>query len=118
MLRYIFIVRIGCLKLLIFRYTRLIRKLNALKYTDYLEECAKSVVNETHLPSDAALLYYIRLAHHTEDVSDTFGFEGSSPRQNMTEEGIAFSVRTFELKLTEYKADMPPFIASDRQFHF
>jgi hypothetical protein len=114
MLRYFFIVRANYLNLLISRYTRLIRKLNALKFTDYLEECAKSLVTETHLPSDAALLYYIRLAHHTEDVSDTFGFDGSNPRQNMTEEGVAFSVRTFELRLAQYKADMPPFIASDR----
>ncbi|KAH8692043.1 hypothetical protein BGW36DRAFT_464621 [Talaromyces proteolyticus] len=92
---------IGCYVLSLM-YSSLQRKVNTMKYTSYLEDCAVSIATEYQVLSDLTLPHYLRIARYFELVGDAFGYNLPNNNQDkLSEETIQFYIRSFDSQLQE-----------------
>lgn len=89
------------------------RKVNPMRYSDYLVSCATSLAAEKQVPSDVNLIYHLRLVNGVEKICDTFGYNESSQPRHMTDEQILVYINALSTNMHEWKSSLPSSLASD-----
>ena len=86
------------------------RKVNPLRYDEYLVSSAASLAQELAVPSDAYLIHQLRLLRCIEDACETFGY--SEPRQlcQMSDEQTLKYVNAFSGSLQEWRSSFPSMV--------
>ncbi|KAF2503286.1 hypothetical protein BU16DRAFT_555293 [Lophium mytilinum] len=86
----------------------LFRKANPLQYTEWLEQCAVSLAEESTYPSDKVLVHFVRLMHINEQVYDNLHHGDWGTGDTTNDEKIKLLVDAIERQLKGWKSKLPP----------
>ena len=89
------------------------RRTNHLPHSELLEEYALSLAVENLVPSDAFLIYYVKLMKHAETVCATFGYSDTPQIWNVGDKRLNFYVETLDAKLDAIWSTIPINITAD-----
>jgi hypothetical protein len=85
------------------------RKPNPFPYSEYLETCALSLQNESHVASDRNLIHYLRLIYIAEEITDTFNYaDRSDDFPVLSDERIKFCVKEFDRQVNKTRTKLSP----------
>ncbi|TAQ88277.1 hypothetical protein B7494_g3380 [Chlorociboria aeruginascens] len=84
-----------------------LRKPNALKYIDYMEECCQSLANTREMDSDYFLPYFIRLQRLAEEVNDAFDYDSGNHLPQLDCFRIELLAKNFNQKLNQLETAFP-----------
>lgn len=85
-----------------------LRRVPLLRWHSYMDECIEILEKSTDsLPSDKALIRWVKLAQITEEVG--FQFSNDEPDSNATfsDPKIQYTVRAFEKQLEQWRRETP-----------
>ncbi len=85
------------------------RKLNPLRFSAYIEECALSLATEMAAASDQYLVQHVRLVHLTEEIDQVFnnGVISAEINHPMTEDRAKFCVKAVEAQINTMRTSIP-----------
>ena len=79
------------------------RRPNAMRHSDYLEQCCISLAETKEIPTDTLIIHYIQLQKITDEVGTMFGYGDYGDEVSLSPERIHLSVRAFMAKLHDLK---------------
>ncbi|KAF2816787.1 uncharacterized protein BDZ99DRAFT_374589 [Mytilinidion resinicola] len=85
----------------------LFRKGNPLQYTEYMEQCAVSLAEESPYPSDKILVHFVRLVYINEQVYDNLHHGDWGTGDTTNDEKIKLLVGAIERQLKNWKSKLP-----------
>jgi hypothetical protein len=78
-----------------------------LPYTQYLEDCAKSLAADPQHPSDITYIHMIRSLRLAEETTHTFDHGSKEKISELSDEKIQILVRTLDRQIEDWRESIP-----------
>ncbi|KAL1958799.1 hypothetical protein VTO42DRAFT_3636 [Malbranchea cinnamomea] len=89
------------------------------RWNPYMEESLEVLrTSPNALPSDSALVHWIKLAHLSEEIGFQFSMDDPVTNVSFTDPKTQFALRGFERQLDEWRKGVPPEMYSPLMQHF
>ena len=98
----------GFFLLIGFRLSQYYQRLDALRWTPYLDECVAVLAGNEDLPTDTLLAHLIKLQLIVEDVGRAPWHEGYDDATGSARAPPTFYLKALQAQLHAFKAKIPP----------
>jgi hypothetical protein len=89
------------------------RRPNTMRYNSWVRECTDTI-SSSPFQSDRVFAHWVRLLAISEDIYTSFSFDDETSIANLSDTRVQFMMKSFEKRLNEWKADIPPEITAGK----